>query len=214
MLVRSRNRTRAALGIVPVAHPPRRRLGSRSRGVIAERGVRPPRGPHAAIDRSDHQGKVVRQSREGSVLTSHAEPKQHDQDNPRMSQSSELGLTGSGNAPTPTMLRALFVTSSFAYGGAEKQAITLMNRLAARGHECHAAYIKDNHALLDRVRLRAESTVRCLSAEHYPRQIRVGRSRGADRESAADRDPRGATLLRCCTPRSRDGSRGSEPRWW
>ena len=65
------------------------------------------------------------------------------------------------------MLRALFVTSSFAYGSAEKQAITLMNRLAVRGHECHAAYIRENHALLDRVRLRSESSVRCLSAERY-----------------------------------------------
>jgi glycosyltransferase involved in cell wall biosynthesis len=65
------------------------------------------------------------------------------------------------------MLRALFVTSSFGYGSAEKQTVTLMNRLASRGHECHAAYIKENHALLDRVRLRSESTVRCLSAEGY-----------------------------------------------
>src|SRR5262249_14168032 len=70
-------------------------------------------------------------------------------------------------APTPPMLRALFVTSSLAYGGAERQTITLMNRLAGRGHECHAAYIKENHALLDRVRLRSESSVRCLAAEHY-----------------------------------------------
>jgi glycosyltransferase involved in cell wall biosynthesis len=42
-----------------------------------------------------------------------------------------------------------------------------MNRLADRGHECHAAYIEENHALLDRVRLRSESAVRCLSAERY-----------------------------------------------
>ncbi len=65
------------------------------------------------------------------------------------------------------MLRALFVTSSFGYGSAEKQTVTLMNRLASRGHECHAAYIKENHALLDRVRLRSESSVRCLSAERF-----------------------------------------------
>jgi glycosyltransferase involved in cell wall biosynthesis len=65
------------------------------------------------------------------------------------------------------MLRTLFVTSSLAYGGAEKQTITVMNRLAGRGHECHAAYIKENHALLDRVRLRSESSVRCLAADHY-----------------------------------------------
>ena len=69
--------------------------------------------------------------------------------------------------PTSATLRALFVTSSLGYGGAEKQTITLMNRLAGRGHECHAAYIKENHALLDRVRLRSDSAVRCLAAEHY-----------------------------------------------
>jgi glycosyltransferase involved in cell wall biosynthesis len=84
-----------------------------------------------------------------------------------MSDDSHVALIGPDEAPKPPMLRALFVTSSFAYGGAEKQTITLMNRLASRGHECHAAYIKENHALLDRVRLRSESAVRCLSAEHY-----------------------------------------------
>jgi len=83
-----------------------------------------------------------------------------------MSKTPEPPLTGSG-APTSPVLRALFVTSSFAYGHAEKQTITLMNRLACRGHECHAAYIKENHALLDRVRLRSASEVRCLSAMHY-----------------------------------------------
>ncbi len=65
------------------------------------------------------------------------------------------------------MLRALFVTSSFAYGGVENHTITLMNRLLDRGHECHAAYIKGNHALLDRVRLPSESAVRCLEAERF-----------------------------------------------
>jgi glycosyltransferase involved in cell wall biosynthesis len=65
------------------------------------------------------------------------------------------------------MLRALFVTDSFAYGAVENHTITLMNRLADRGHECHAAYINDDHALLDRVRLRSESAVRCLEAERF-----------------------------------------------
>jgi len=84
-----------------------------------------------------------------------------------MSHGSQFALSASDERPTSPMLRALFVTDSLAYGGAEKQTITLMNRLASRGHECHAAYIKENHALLDRVRLRSESAVRCLSAEHY-----------------------------------------------
>jgi glycosyltransferase involved in cell wall biosynthesis len=64
-------------------------------------------------------------------------------------------------------LRALFVTGSFAYGAAENHTITLMNSLASRGHECHAAFIKDEHALLDRVRLRSESAVRSLAAQRY-----------------------------------------------
>lgn len=84
-----------------------------------------------------------------------------------MSHRPQRSLIGSDETPTPPMLRALFVTSSFAYGGAEKQTITLINRLAGRGHECHAAYIRENHALLDRVRLRSESAVRCLAAERY-----------------------------------------------
>jgi len=65
------------------------------------------------------------------------------------------------------MLRALFVTGSLGYGGAENHAITLMNRLADRGHECHAAYVKDDHALLDRIRLRSPSVVRCLAAKRF-----------------------------------------------
>jgi len=65
------------------------------------------------------------------------------------------------------MLRTLFVTDSLAYGGVENHTITLMNRLVDLGHECHAAYINDNHALLDRVRLRSESAVRCLEAERF-----------------------------------------------
>jgi glycosyltransferase involved in cell wall biosynthesis len=65
------------------------------------------------------------------------------------------------------MLKALFVTSSLTYGGAENHTITLMNRLADRGHECHAAYIKGDHSLLNRVRLRSASAVRCLAAERF-----------------------------------------------
>jgi phytoene/squalene synthetase len=43
----------------------------------------------------------------------------------------------------------------------------VMNRLVDRGHECHAAYIKADHALLDRVRLRSDSAARCLEAERF-----------------------------------------------
>jgi glycosyltransferase involved in cell wall biosynthesis len=65
------------------------------------------------------------------------------------------------------MMRAIFVTPSLFHGGAERHAIAVMNRLAERGHECHAVYIKDIGDLLDRVRLRYGGTVRCLGATRY-----------------------------------------------
>jgi len=65
------------------------------------------------------------------------------------------------------MLRAMFVTASLSYGGAERHAVTLMNRLAERANECHAVYIKNGADLLDRIRLRGRGTVRCLNAVRY-----------------------------------------------
>lgn len=65
------------------------------------------------------------------------------------------------------MLRLIFVTSSLPHGGAERSSITLMNRLAERGHECHAIYIKESGGKLDRLRLRDGGTVRCLDAARY-----------------------------------------------
>jgi glycosyltransferase involved in cell wall biosynthesis len=65
------------------------------------------------------------------------------------------------------MLRALFVTNSMGYGGAERHAITLMNRLADRGHHCRAAYIKNDHDQLDRIRLHEVGSVHCLGAARY-----------------------------------------------
>ena len=53
------------------------------------------------------------------------------------------------------------------HGGAERQAITLANRLAERGHECHAIYVKNDPSQLGRLRLPAGSTVRCLHAKRY-----------------------------------------------
>ena len=64
-------------------------------------------------------------------------------------------------------LRAIFVTGSLSHGGAERHAITLMNRLTERRHECHAVYVKAGAAgLLDRLRLRG-GTVRCLNSTRY-----------------------------------------------
>src|SRR6266513_1347319 len=65
------------------------------------------------------------------------------------------------------MARAIFVTASLTHGGAERHSIAVMNRLAERGHECHAVYIKNVHTQLDRIRLRNGGTVRCLNATRY-----------------------------------------------
>ena len=65
------------------------------------------------------------------------------------------------------MVRLIFVTGSLSYGGAERHAVALMNRLAERGHECHAVYIKNIGDQLDRLRLGEYGTVRCLNADRY-----------------------------------------------
>jgi glycosyltransferase involved in cell wall biosynthesis len=66
------------------------------------------------------------------------------------------------------MPRLIFVTGSMAYGGAERLSITVMNRLAERGHECHAVYVKNERpGLLDRVQLSRGGTLRCLNAARY-----------------------------------------------
>src|SRR4030088_357731 len=65
------------------------------------------------------------------------------------------------------MLRVIWVTASLPHGGAERHAIALMNRLAERGHQCHAVYIKASGDKLDRIRLGDGGTVRCLDAARY-----------------------------------------------
>jgi glycosyltransferase involved in cell wall biosynthesis len=62
-------------------------------------------------------------------------------------------------------MRLLFMTGSLVYGGAERHAITLANRLAERGHECHAAYVKNDSS--QRERLRGAASVTCLEAKRY-----------------------------------------------
>ena len=64
-------------------------------------------------------------------------------------------------------MRIAFVTGSLVHGGAERQSITLANRLAERGHECHAIYVKNDPSQLGRLRLPPHSTVRCLHASRY-----------------------------------------------
>ncbi|MFL6566448.1 MAG: glycosyltransferase [Burkholderiales bacterium] len=62
-------------------------------------------------------------------------------------------------------MRAVFITATLGFGGAERHSITLTNRLAERGHECHAVYIKDDPGQLER--LRGAASVRCLHAGRY-----------------------------------------------
>ncbi len=64
-------------------------------------------------------------------------------------------------------MKLLFITGSLVHGGAERHSITLANRLAERGHECHLAYVKNDSSQLDRLQLPAAGTVRCLEAASY-----------------------------------------------
>jgi len=64
-------------------------------------------------------------------------------------------------------VRLMFLTGSLAYGGAEHHAITLANRLAERGHECHTAWVKPESAQLARLRPRHGGTALCLDAARY-----------------------------------------------
>jgi glycosyltransferase involved in cell wall biosynthesis len=62
-------------------------------------------------------------------------------------------------------MRLLFLTGSLTHGGAERHTVTLLNRLAQRGHECHAAYVQDNASQLER--LEGAASVECLHAQRY-----------------------------------------------
>ena len=67
------------------------------------------------------------------------------------------------------LLRPMWVTGTLAHGGAERHSITLMNRFADRGHQCHAVYIKDTplQNQLARIDLRDGMTVRCMYARRF-----------------------------------------------
>ena len=64
-------------------------------------------------------------------------------------------------------MRLALVTGSLVHGGAERQSITLANRLAERGHECHAVYVKNDPSQLGRLRIVPPGSVRCLHASRY-----------------------------------------------
>ena len=62
-------------------------------------------------------------------------------------------------------MRLAFVTGSLVHGGAERHTIGLANRLAQRGHDCHAAYIRDDASQLER--LQGAPGAECLHARRY-----------------------------------------------
>jgi glycosyltransferase involved in cell wall biosynthesis len=62
-------------------------------------------------------------------------------------------------------MRPLFITGSLVHGGAERHTITLANKLTERGHECHAAYVKNDPSQL--ARFRGVASVQCLHAARY-----------------------------------------------
>ena len=64
-------------------------------------------------------------------------------------------------------MRVIFAASSLPHGGAERHAIALMNRLAERGHECHAVSVKESPVRPDRVRAPTGGTVTHLDAARY-----------------------------------------------
>jgi len=70
-------------------------------------------------------------------------------------------------------MRLLFVTGSLVHGGAERHTITLLNRLAERGHECHAAYVQNDASQLGR--LRGAASAECLHARRYLDFAALGR---------------------------------------
>jgi len=70
-------------------------------------------------------------------------------------------------------VRLLFLTGSLTHGGAERHTVTLLNRLAGRGHECHAAYVQDNANQLER--LEGAASVECLHAKSYLDLKAIGR---------------------------------------
>lgn len=76
-------------------------------------------------------------------------------------------------------MRLMFLTGSLAYGGAERHAITLANRLGERGHECHTAWVKGDSAQLARLHLDGGASAFCLNAARYLDLHAAGRLAGA-----------------------------------
>jgi glycosyltransferase involved in cell wall biosynthesis len=65
------------------------------------------------------------------------------------------------------MLRLAFVTGSLPHGGAERQTISLLKTLAARGHDCHAVCVKPAPVGPAELELPPSSTLESLDAQRY-----------------------------------------------
>lgn len=61
----------------------------------------------------------------------------------------------------------MILTGSLEYGGAERHAVTLANRLSQRGHDCDLAWVKCESAQRARLRLGHGGGALCLDAAHY-----------------------------------------------
>ncbi len=70
-------------------------------------------------------------------------------------------------------MKLLFVTGSLVHGGAERHTVGLLNSLAQRGHECHAAYVQDDASQL--ARLQGAASAECLQAGSYLDFAALGR---------------------------------------
>jgi glycosyltransferase involved in cell wall biosynthesis len=64
-------------------------------------------------------------------------------------------------------MRLIFVTSNLITGGCERHAISIVNGLCRRGHDCHALYIKPGGDMVGDLRLREGGTVTALEASRY-----------------------------------------------
>jgi glycosyltransferase involved in cell wall biosynthesis len=64
-------------------------------------------------------------------------------------------------------MKLIFVTSNLILGGCERHAISVMNRLCERGHECHAVYIKPGEGMAGDLRLGESGSVTALDAKRY-----------------------------------------------
>lgn len=105
----------------------------------------------------------------------------------------------------------MWVTGSLAHGGAERHSITLLNRFADRGYECHAVYIKGTpqHNQLERISLREGMTVRSMNARRFfdPNAIKALASHLAEIRPSVIVAANGYALMNATLAQMRSGLR-------